>query len=83
MATSMAQPGGGAPPQQGPGGASGQANPLQEMLGKIAMLARTLGTQNVVIQPEMQQLSAIAIQALQKVSQAAPGPPQQMSSGAQ
>ena len=76
MSTSMPQPG--APqPDQG-GGASGQqANPLQENLGKIAMLCRTLGMQNTIIQPEMQQMSAIAVQALQKVSQAAPGPPQQ------
>lgn len=77
MATSMPQPG--APPQaqQGQGGAF--ANPLQEILGKIAMAARTLGTQNVIIQPEMHQISAIAVEALQKVSQAAPGPPQQAS----
>ena len=74
MATSMPQPG--ASPQGQPqGGAS--ANPLQEILGKIAMAARTLGTQNQIIQSEMQQISAIAVQALQKVSQAAPGPPQQ------
>jgi hypothetical protein len=81
MATSMPQPGGPQQPDlqqgQGQGGPSGQANPLQEFLGKIAMAARQLGTQNVIIQPEMQQLSAIAVAALQKVSQAAPGPPQQ------
>lgn len=65
-------------PQPGGGGAP-QANPLQEMLGKVAILARQLGTQNTVIQPEMQQISAIAIQALQKVSQAAAGPAQPAS----
>ena len=84
MATSMPQPGGPQQPdpQQGQdqGGPSGQANPLQEILGKIAMAARQLGMQNVVIQPEMQQISQIAVSALQKVSQAAPGPPQQASS---
>jgi hypothetical protein len=71
-------------PQAGapqPGGApqAQQANPLQEMLGKVAILARQLGVQNTVIQPEMQQISAIAVQALQKVSQAASGPAQPMS----
>ena len=84
MATSMTQPGGPQQPDpqqgQGQGGPAGQANPLQEILGKIAMAARTLGMQNVIIQPEMQQLSAIAVAALQKVSQAAPGPPQQAQS---
>ena len=64
----------GAPSPQG--GGAPQANPLQEMLGKLAMAARQLGTQNTVIQPEMQQISSIAIQALQKVSQAVSGPPQ-------
>ena len=81
MATSMPQPGGPQQPDpqqgQGQGGPSGQANPLQEILGKVAMAARQLGMQNVIIQPEMQQISAIAVAALQKVSQAAPGPPQQ------
>ena len=83
MATSMPQPGGPQQPQApqqgapGQGGPSGQANPLQEILGKVAMAARQLGMQNVIIQPEMQQISAIAVAALQKVSQAAPGPPQQ------
>lgn len=66
----------GAPPD-GSGGPS--ANPLQEMLGKFAILARQLGTQNVIIQPEMQQISALAVQALQKVSQAMAGPAQPMS----
>jgi hypothetical protein len=67
------------PPQAAapqPAQPSAQANPLQEILGKLAMAARQLGTQNTIIQPEMQQISSIAVQALQKVSQAASGPPQ-------
>jgi hypothetical protein len=55
-----------------------QANPLQETLGKLAMLVRQLGTQNTIIQPEMQQASAIFVQALQKASQAQAGPAQPM-----
>jgi hypothetical protein len=46
------------------------------MLGRLAISARQLGSQNVVIQTEMQQISALAVQALQKVSQAAAGPAQ-------
>ena len=64
----------GTPPQGA--SASPQANPLQEMLGRLAISARQLGSQNVVIQTEMQQISALAVQALQKVSQAAAGPAQ-------
>ena len=56
-----------------------QANPLQETLGKLAMLVRQLGTQNVIIQPEMQQVSSIFVQSLQKVSQDQSGPAQPMS----
>lgn len=83
MATStppMDNPQGPAPPPTPPDGGAGQApqaNPLQEMLGKLAIAARQLGVQNTIIQPEMQQISSIAVQALQKVSQAASGPPQQ------
>ena len=69
-------------PQAGaPSGAPAapQANPLQETLGKLAMLVRQLGVQNTIIQPEMQQMSAIAIQALQKISQAQAGPAQPMA----
>jgi hypothetical protein len=40
------------------------------------MALRTIGTQNTVIQPEMQQAASAVIQALQKASQAAPGPAQ-------
>ena len=80
--------GGGAPPQTGqapnpqaaaPTPSAPVANPLQEMLGKIAILARQLGVQNTMIQPEMQQLSALAIQALQKISQASSGPAQPLA----
>lgn len=63
-------------PSSGGASAAPQANPLQEMLGRLAITSRQLGSQNVIIQPEMQQISAIAVQALQKVSQAASGPPQ-------
>jgi hypothetical protein len=55
------------------------ANPLQEMLGKIAILARQLGVQNTMIQPEMQQISQLAIQGLQKISQASSGPAQPLA----
>ena len=72
----------GAPPQGGaPSGApgGGQANPLQETLGKLVMLIRQLGVQNTIIQPELQQCSSVLIQALQKVSQAQSGPAQPMA----
>ena len=64
------------PSPQGPQAGGQQANPLQEILGRLAIAARQIGSQNTVIQPEMQQISQIAVQALQKVSQAASGPPQ-------
>jgi hypothetical protein len=77
-----------APAPQGagaPASASPQANPLQALLAKIAMSLRQLGTQNTIIQPELQEASQKIIEALQKVSQAsmgapaqAPAPPQQM-----
>jgi hypothetical protein len=40
---------------------------------------RTIGSQNTVIQPEMQQAASAVILALQKASQAAPGPAQPMA----
>jgi len=76
-------------PEQGAGASApqpqqAQANPLQTMLGRIAMILRQLGTQNTVVQPEMQEASQKVIEALQKVSQASmgsqaqpPAPPQQ------
>ena len=84
MATSMPNPQAAAPQPQGGGDASqdqGQqgANPLQTILGRLAIALRTIGTQNTVIQPEMQQAASAVIQALQKSSQAAPGPAQPMS----
>ena len=71
---SAPQPGGGgdAPPQEG----GQQANPLQTILGRLAIALRTIGSQNAVIQPEMQQAASAVIAALQKSSQAAPGPAQ-------
>jgi hypothetical protein len=80
MATSMPNPQAAAPQPGGGGDASQQdqqgqqANPLQTTLGKLAMFIRQLATQNVVVQPELQQASSLLIQALQKASQAAPGP---------
>ena len=65
----------GAAPQPDPNG--GAANPLQEMLAKIAMLLRQLGSQNQIIADDMQTASQSVIQALQKVSQAQSGPPPQ------
>lgn len=53
-----------------------QANPLQEVLGKLVMMVRQIGMQNTIIQPEMQQISQVLIQALQKASQAQSGPAQ-------
>lgn len=67
-------PGGGADASGGDQG--GQANPLQTILGRLAIALRTIGSQNTVIQPEMQQAASAVIQALQKSSQAAPGPAQ-------
>jgi hypothetical protein len=66
-----------AAPQPGDAAASAQANPLQTVLGRMAMIARQLGTQNTVIQAEMEQATTALVQALQKVSQAAPSAPQQ------
>lgn len=85
MATSMPNMQSAAPdqsqPQGGDQGAAGQqqqANPLQTILGRLAIALRTIGAQNAVIQPEMQQAASAVIQALQKASQAAPGPAQPM-----
>ena len=66
-----------AAPQPGGGDASPQADPLQQMLGKVAMVLKQLGAQNTMIQPEMDQATSAILQALQKSSQAAPGNPQQ------
>lgn len=80
MATSVANPQASAPgPQQGAGPDQQQANPLQETLGRLVLALRQLGQQNVVIQPELQQMASIGIQALQKVSQASAGPAVQPS----
>jgi hypothetical protein len=78
MATSMANPQAAAPQPGGGGDAQQQANPLQTILGRLAMALRTIGQQNAVIQPEMQQAASAVISALQKASQAAPGPPSQL-----
>lgn len=64
-------------PAPGGGGASPQANPLQQMLSKVAMMLKQLGQQNTTIQPELDAAIGAIVQALQKSSQAAPGDPQQ------
>jgi len=83
MATSLANPQAAAPgPDPGAAGSpqgGQQANPLQTILGRLAIALRTIGQQNTVIQPEMQQASSILISALQKASQAAPGAPQPLA----
>jgi hypothetical protein len=78
MASFMPNPQASSPqPDQGGAPASPQANPLQGMLGKIVLLLRQLGQQNTVIQEDLNNASQSLIQALQKVSQASGGPPQQ------
>lgn len=80
MATTMPNPQAAAPgPDPGAAGQQQQANPIQTILGRLAIALRTIGQQNTVIQPEMQQASSILISALQKVSQAAPGAPQPLA----
>lgn len=64
--------GGAAPPQGG-----GQANQLQETLGKLMHLTLTLGSQNEVIQPEMQEAATAFRKAFLKTVQAAQPPQQQ------
>lgn len=75
MATSMPNPQASAPQPQGQD-AGAPANPLQQTIGKLALIVRQLGSQNTVIQPECQQASQLLIQALQKVSQASQSAPQ-------
>lgn len=81
MATSLPNPQASAPgPQQGAGpDQSQQANPLQEVLGRVIIGLRQLGAKNEVIQGEMTQAAQVVMQALQKVSQASSGPPVQPS----
>ena len=64
----------GAAPQPG---AAPQANPLQTTLAKVAMILRQLGSQNQIISDNMTNAAQQCIEALQKVSQASSGPPQQ------
>jgi hypothetical protein len=68
-----------AAPSGAPSQGSPQANPLQQVLGQLVMAVRQIGTQNTIIQPEMQQISQTLVQALQKVSQAGSGPAQPLS----
>lgn len=80
MATaSMPNPQASAPSPDQQGGGGQPTNQLQTILGRLAIAVRTIGQQNTVIQPEMQQASSILISALQKVSQAAPGAPQPLA----
>ncbi len=76
MATSpMPNPQGSAPPPDPSQGQS--ANPLQTGLAQVAMVLRQLGQQNQIIADDMQTAFQAVVQALQKVSQAASGPPTQ------
>lgn len=75
------QPDAGASPDQGGAPAApqggGQANQLQETLGKLMHLTMTLGSQNAVIQPEMQEAATAYRKAFLKTVQAAQPPQQQ------
>ena len=71
----------GAPQPSNPG--QQQASGAQEFFAKRIMEARQLGANMTIIQPEMQQISALWVQALQKVSQAASGPAQPMQAAPQ
>lgn len=78
MATQpMPNPQASAPPPGGAGGAAPQANPLQDMLGKIAMALKQIAGQNTVVQEDLTNAVNSIVQAIQKTAQAAPGPPQQ------
>jgi len=78
----MPNPQASAPSPQGGGGASPQANPLQDTLGKIAMALKQISTQNTTIQPELEVAVSALVQAIQKSSQQAPGNPQQSAPAA-
>jgi hypothetical protein len=65
--------------QGAPQGAPQGSSPQEGMQQAQPQQAQGQGQPGTVIQPEMQQASQAVIQALQKSSQAAPGPPQQLS----
>lgn len=78
MATSMPNPQASAPPPQAGAGAS-QANPLQETLGKIAMLLKQVAAQNTSVQEPLNAAVQNIVQAIQMSAQAGPSAPQQAS----
>lgn len=72
---SMPNPQASAP--QGAAPAQPQANPLQAMLGKVALLLRQLGQQNTVVQEDLNNAVRNIVQAIQKTQQASGSAPQQ------
>lgn len=74
------QPDAGASPDQGgaaPQDGGAQASQLQETIGKLMHLTLILGSQNAVIQPEMQEAATAYRKAFLKTVQAAQPPQQQ------
>lgn len=67
----------GAAPQPGGGAPAPQANPLQDTLGKVAMLLKQIGSQNTVVQEDLNNAVNSLVQAIQKTSQAGSSAPQQ------
>jgi len=74
----MPNPQASAPPPQAGAGAS-QANPLQETLGKIAMLLKQVAAQNTSVQEPLNSAVQNIVQAIQMSAQAGPSAPQQAS----
>jgi hypothetical protein len=67
-------------PSGAPQGASQDANQLQEMLAQLLKATQTIGSQNTVIAPEMQEAAEAFRKAFVKTVQAsAPPQPQQQS----
>ena len=77
MATTMPNPQ--APAPQPGAGAAPQANPLQETLGKLAMLLKQIAAQNTSVQEPLNNAVQNIVQAIQMSAQAAPSAPQQPS----
>lgn len=64
-------------PQPGAGAPAQQTNPLQDTLGKIAMALKQLGSQNTVVQEDLNNAVNSLVQAIQKTSQTGSSAPQQ------
>ena len=75
MSPSMPNPQASAP--QPGAGASPDANPLQTTLGKIAMMLKTIATQNTSVQEPLNAAVQSIVQAIQMGQQAQSAPPQQ------